>query len=405
MFFECFFDFACPFLYFTILNLTLRKSILKTLQMDSRYPPSLTPDCIAAQHDEVLQSGAMSLAEALPYMTFLFNRSRQIVFCNKAALSTLGFDSKEQVLGKYIGDVFNCVHAEETVEGCGFSPYCSKCGALKALTQGDSEQKETGHCRMLRHVGTRIKALNVAVNTAPLSVAGENMVVLTALNEANEVRRRAMERLFFHDILNLAGGLDGAMREFADEFEAVDPELARVLESTAHFLLEEIRAQKILIAAESGDLLVRPDNVSTRAVTESLATLYAMHNAAQGVRVEISEDLDEVELHTDRLLLNRILGNMLKNALEATTSGETVTIGCDRLSDGAAFWVHNPGSIPKDVQLQIFNRSFSTKGQGRGLGTYSIKLLAETYLKGKVSFRSHPEDGTVFTVVLPSSCS
>jgi signal transduction histidine kinase len=51
--------------------------------------------------------------------------------------------------------------------------------------------------------------------------------------------------------------------------------------------------------------------------------------------------------------------------------------------------------------MRIFSRSFSTKGVGRGLGTYSIKLLTERYLGGRADFVSNREDGTVFRVRLP----
>lgn len=57
--------------------------------------------------------------------------------------------------------------------------------------------------------------------------------------------------------------------------------------------------------------------------------------------------------------------------------------------------------IPRSLQLQIFQRSFSTKGNGRGLGTYSIKFLTEKYLKAKVSFLSNENDGNTFKVDLP----
>lgn len=57
--------------------------------------------------------------------------------------------------------------------------------------------------------------------------------------------------------------------------------------------------------------------------------------------------------------------------------------------------------MPDEVKLQIFQRSFSTKGRGRGIGTYSIKLFTEKYLEGKVSFTSKEGEGTVFTVELP----
>ena len=51
--------------------------------------------------------------------------------------------------------------------------------------------------------------------------------------------------------------------------------------------------------------------------------------------------------------------------------------------------------------MQIFKRSFSTKGKGRGLGTYSVRLLAENYLKGKAGFISNEKEGTIFFVDLP----
>jgi signal transduction histidine kinase len=61
--------------------------------------------------------------------------------------------------------------------------------------------------------------------------------------------------------------------------------------------------------------------------------------------------------------------------------------------------------MPKEVRLQVFQRSFSTKGADRGLGTYSVKLLTEKYLKGKVSFSSQQGEGTTFFVLLPEFIS
>jgi sensor histidine kinase regulating citrate/malate metabolism len=46
----------------------------------------------------------------------------------------------------------------------------------------------------------------------------------------------------------------------------------------------------------------------------------------------------------------------------------------------------------------LFRRSFSTKGRGRGIGTYSMKLLGEKYLKGRVWFTSSPNAGTTFFI-------
>jgi len=61
-----------------------------------------------------------------------------------------------------------------------------------------------------------------------------------------------------------------------------------------------------------------------------------------------------------------VIGNMVKNALEAATSGQDVSAGCREAEGAVEFWVHNPGFIPREVQLQIFQRSFSTRGPGGG---------------------------------------
>jgi signal transduction histidine kinase len=65
------------------------------------------------------------------------------------------------------------------------------------------------------------------------------------------------------------------------------------------------------------------------------------------------------------------------------------------------FEVHNSSYMPDDVQTQVFQRSFSTKGGGRGLGTYSVKLLTQRYLQGRVGFQSDRCEGTTFWVDLP----
>jgi signal transduction histidine kinase len=141
--------------------------------------------------------------------------------------------------------------------------------------------------------------------------------------------------------------------------------------------------------------------VEARALLEEVASGYRAHQVSKGRTVQVAPDSVEVTLTTDRTLLKRVLGNMTKNALEASAPGQAVTLRCQDQDGGLAFSVHNPKAMPEKVQLQVFKRSFSTKGSGRGLGTYSIKLFTERYLGGRVWFTSSPEEGTTFTAWLP----
>ena len=76
-------------------------------------------------------------------------------------------------------------------------------------------------------------------------------------------------------------------------------------------------------------------------------------------------------------------------------------MGAENEEDQVEIWVNNPAVMPRDVQLQVFNRSFSTKGSGRGIGTYSMRLLVSRYLGGSVDFDSSEDRGTIFRVRLP----
>ena len=185
-----------------------------------------------------------------------------------------------------------------------------------------------------------------------------------------------------------------------NEPKTVD-DVGKTLRYLGDELVEEINAQRDLLAAESGDLKVIVEPVAVARLLEELRLKYLKNPEAEERKVELC-GVWEGTIQTDRRLLHRVLSNMLKNGLEATDPGQTVTLTCKESGDGVVFSVHNCEVMPADVQLQIFQRSFSTKAEvGRGIGTYSIKLLGEQYLRGKVAFSSREGDGTSFTLALP----
>ena len=180
-----------------------------------------------------------------------------------------------------------------------------------------------------------------------------------------------------------------------------DPEVCQRLASLSGQLIEEIQSQRDLLHAESGELKTQPVPLKAGQVLEELRNQYLKHPVAENRSISIGQSWDGAII-TDRQLLHRVLGNMLKNALEATSPGGTVTLSCIDSGDTVTFTVNNPEVMPKEVQLQVFQRSFSTKGEaGRGIGTYSMKLFGERYLGGRVDFVSRSSEGTTFRLALP----
>lgn len=341
------------------------------------------------------------LSDAVPNVLLILNRERQIVYSNGRLLELAGNGDGEGVVGKRPGEALDCVHASETRGGCGTTEFCRTCGAVKAVLESQRGQQSVKECSIL----TRSRdALELQVWATPHEQAGEPFTIVSAADMSHQKRRRALERVFFHDVLNTAASVHGYSELLVEEDDLEDvAEISEVIYRSSKRLIEEIQAQRELRSAERGELELSLAEVSSVSMLREVAETYSGHQVARGREIQLEEESEETTLVTDPVLARRVLGNMLKNALEATPAGGVVTLSCAAKPASVVFAVHNPSSMPRDVQLQVFQRSFSTKGVGRGIGTYSIKLFGEKYLGGAVWFQSKRHDGTTFFVELPKT--
>jgi signal transduction histidine kinase len=230
-------------------------------------------------------------------------------------------------------------------------------------------------------------------------------VIFAVRDVTDEKRRSVLERVFYHDVLNTAGMLR-SLSEMLPQCESHErEEFQRDILSLSEQLLEEIQAQRDLVAAERGDLEVNRRSFSIADLLGSIVSQYRRHSLARGKAISLHLPEECESIQSDPALVRRVLGNLLKNALEATEAGGRVAVEL-RCGDVPTFCVRNPGIMPDEVKHQIFKRSFSTKGgHGRGIGTYSVKLLVERYLGGEVWFSSDEDEGTAFSFRLSSATS
>ncbi|MHC4926845.1 MAG: PAS domain-containing sensor histidine kinase [Planctomycetota bacterium] len=337
-----------------------------------------------------------ALLNAIPGVAMILNINRQIVAMNDTGAGLFGGDLKN-ILGKRPGELVGCIHAVSGPNGCGTDTGCKVCGAVIAIlrSQGNLNQ-QIEECR-IRTVNQEY--LDWRVTVSPLDFLGQPLQCLVVEDISDHKRRQVLERTFFHDIINTAGALVGFSQMLASESgskEDLDEVMRLAIE-----LMADVQSQRDLTLAESGDLRTKFEDIDLGVFLKRLAELYQLQPIANGCTIKL-EDIGEKVLSTDPRLLKRILSNMIKNALEASGQGDVVTISCRTDEAGVVISVHNAAVMEEHVKLQIFQRSFSTKGgQGRGIGTYSMKLLGEQYLGGAVSFTSEPGAGTTFSIRLP----
>jgi signal transduction histidine kinase len=344
-----------------------------------------------------------TLLNLVPEVILILNRQRQVVFANRAALEFAGADEMESVLGMRPGELINCKHGHDAPGGCGTTKFCRYCGAVNAILESQEGNPDTRECRVTVEKDGTEEAIDLRVWARPLEMKDEELTFFAISDIADEKRREFLEKIFLHDIMNTATALRGfswllnATVEDQDERRNYEGRIALLTER----MINEIQAHRQLLAAESGDLKPAVQRVNSYLLLQDTFSSFCHSDMLDRRLLRSEQDSAAVNFVSDPMLLTRVLGNMVKNAIEASAPGDTVAMGCREEDEHIVFWVHNPTYMPENIRLQVFNRSFSTKGPGRGLGTYSIKYLTEKYLGGAVSFTSTEADGTTFEASYP----
>ena len=354
-----------------------------------------------------MMPGMLTVINLLPYIILVLNQNRQIVFANEVATKLLHRDRANSVLGLLPGDLLDCNHAFEHVGGCGTTKFCASCGSMNAILATQRGVQDRQECQIIQNSGD---ALDLRVWAFPIKVSATPFSLVVMQDTSDEKRRRALERIFFHDIVNTVSGIatlsDLLLETVADvKMGYWNSEVVNRLSKISNRLIDEVNGQRQLTDAESGELAVNIRQINSIKFLQGVVDQYAKLSIAEGKSIIIDAGTNDVTIASDTGLLGRVIGNMIKNALEVSEKGGAVTVGCETVGDDIQFWVHNQGFIQPEVQLQIFRRSFSTKDSGRGLGTHSMRLLSERYLKGKVTFTTSEDRGTMFMARYPKDLS
>lgn len=347
------------------------------------------------------QMVANVMLNAVPDAFVVLNSHRQIVYANDALAHLVEEPDKQGIYGLRFGEVLGCTHAKEHPDGCGAGFSCSQCGANRSVNAGLMNEANAQECSILLEGGD---ALDLKVWSHPLMVDGEMFVMFAVQDISHAKRREIMERIFFHDILNTAGFIMSIMEMMSLYEERGLPadlnKYRQELDVASHRLVDEVKGHRLIVAAESGKLSIQERLIDVEEFITQLANTMRKNPAAANIDIVVNGGR-LVSIETDPALLGRVLNNMLLNAVEASSAGSTVTVSHTVRDEHVIFSVHNQQTMSRRVELQVFHRSFTTKGAGRGLGTYSIKLLTENFLGGEAWFETSAKSGTTFSVALP----
>jgi nitrogen fixation/metabolism regulation signal transduction histidine kinase len=343
-----------------------------------------------------------ALLQASEGVLVILNEDRQIIAMNHAFLEKLGLTNIQEALGLRLGESLSCIHAFEKPHGCGTTEHCVTCGAAIAMMTVIRDRREDEQiCALVSDKKGEISDICLQIKAKPITVDGNAWVLFYAQDITRQQFWLNMDRVFFHDINNTLTALYGNIQLL--EMRNPGNEEISGIRNTIERLVREIAIQKDFSHHRDAAFTPTKTTVKLSRIKKDLDTVVSGHKASFDREITASWPEQDLVLETDHLLLSRVLGNMVLNALEATPRKGNISITVTGSPDEAiSFKVWNPTFIPAPVQKRIFQRYFSSKdGNGRGLGTYSMKLFGESYLKGSVGFTSTETEGTVFTFTLP----
>jgi nitrogen-specific signal transduction histidine kinase len=165
----------------------------------------------------------------------------------------------------------------------------------------------------------------------------------------------------------------------------------------------------------SGYIKIHEDTFDIVYVLNSLVSSVQLYAKQKNIHLTFTSHLNSKNVLLDEEKLERILFNLLSNALKFTPDGKSITVNLSSevisKEELLVIEVKDEGiGIPREKQKVVFERfgqvdsSLSSQAEGTGLGLYLVCLLVKT-LKGNLKLESKLGKGSTFIIKLPINSS
>jgi two-component system sensor histidine kinase DctS len=287
--------------------------------------------------------------------------------------------------------------------------------------------KEGVEIRMMRKDGKR---LNVLVYEAPLIDADgrhagwmTSLVDITARRQAEDLVQQQQEKLQATSRLVTMGELASTLaHELNQPLAAITSYAAGCVNrlESGNFSVDDLKMAltKLSTQAQRAGRIIRRvhDFVHKSESRFVLCNLAEVIDDAVGlieptarlaqVRIECEIPADSPQLMLDKVMIEQMLLNVMRNAIEAMSAPIPIArrrlkIEVDRAWDSVCIRVVDRGSgIPREIQDRLFTSFFSTKADGMGMGLNICRSIIEFH-HGRLWIEENPEGGTIVIISLP----
>ncbi len=211
-----------------------------------------------------------------------------------------------------------------------------------------------------------------------------------------------------HDLKGPLGAILTSAELLAEVSYSEDPKANKLLTRIASCARNSISIIDELLSArriQDGVLVVKPRWYEVDELLEDIVLDYFPMAKAKELKFSSAPVEAGLKVYADRLGLNRVLGNLVNNAIKFTPRKGKVQISARRVGSSIQIEVADTGpGIDPSVRHKLFER-FSRLEQhdeieGTGLGLFVSRNIVEAH-NGKIELRSEVGKGTSFVLTLP----
>ncbi|RIK91082.1 MAG: hypothetical protein DCC72_11145 [Burkholderiales bacterium] len=262
-----------------------------------------------------------------------------------------------------------------------------------------------------------LESVNLLLVDREAQIVRQNQELLLRRLEAEKASNRKTRLLnaVAHDVRNPLHAINlmaDAIRRAAEDpvLSPQVPEMTRRLQSTAQSMAALVSDVLDIAYFDSGLAQRRDSTFPLDEVVQGACRAFTPLAEAKMLQLLAQAPDRNIRVHTDRVKLDRIVGNLVSNAIKFTAEG-SVVLQAALAADGAAtITVRDTGiGIPQNQLQHVFDefaRLDATTGNpngGWGLGLAICRALAEILGAG-IDVQSEVNTGTLFTVRLPPEC-
>lgn len=213
---------------------------------------------------------------------------------------------------------------------------------------------------------------------------------------------KEMAKQVAHEVKNPLTPMKLTIQNFERKFDPEDPEIHNKVKKLSASLVEQIDMVATVATAFSRFAKLPEKNnekFDLKSEMDNVLGVFTNEN------IYVHTNKNHIEMNMDKIYFNRIITNLVTNALQARSDDRDLVVNIDieQQQKRVKISVEDNGiGIPEDKLDKIFAPNFTSKNSGMGLGLTMVRKMVEDY-KGEITVKSEVGKGSVFTMLLPTN--